>query len=115
MKFRFEKLTRIISELLTYCHQLGAVDYDAHMDTQDGVVHIHICCTIPTFISERTLKELETELNRTRQHEIEQNYWGLSGDMEPGNELTLVGMMVDKAIVTRDGDKLSIRCLRVED
>ncbi len=114
MKFKFEKNMRIIADLIAYCHKLGAVDYHVDMSLGKEVSVYQISCPIAT-ISLEKLEELCENLNAPRQHEIEQNYWGLSGDMDTGQtELELVGMMVDEANITYENGTLSIVVRRIE-
>ena len=113
MKYRFDKNMRIMADLMTYCHQLGALDYHIDMKHAEGVSHCTIRCAVPSIDPER-LAELDTELNRPRQKEIEQNFWGLSGENDIDAELTLVGMMVDKATITYENGQLTIHCIRLD-
>lgn len=113
MKPYLEKNLRIINELVTYCHWLGAEKYDIHFNHEADHCTIEISCAIAS-VDPDDLQELEDVLNLPRQREIEQNYWELSGDSELEGELTLVGMMVDKATVTYSGGVLHISALRIE-
>ena len=113
MKHKFEKILRVTADLLTYCHQLGATDYHVDMTQHGEQCHCHIRCTVRGLF-EDSLNELRTELARPRMQEIEQSYWGLSGEIESDTELTLVGMMVDTAEVAYEGDQLSIHYMRLE-
>jgi len=113
MKHTFEKTLRITADLLTYCHKLGALDYHVDMKHQGPECHCTIRCTVPGLF-EDSLSELRDELSRPRMQEIEQSYWGLSGEIESDSELTLVGMMVDEAEVVYEGEQLRIHYMRLE-
>jgi len=113
MKFNFEKDTRIISDVMEYCHNLGALDYHIDMKTESGVSKIHVRCTIPN-VSEEVLSGMKWELNLPRQKEIEQEFWGLSGDDDTEAELALVGMMIDEAEVTYEDGVLTLDLIRLE-
>lgn len=113
MKYMFEKQMRIMTDIMTYCHMLGAKAYNIEMKTVDDVFNLDISCDAEN-VTSLVLDELDTELNRPRQMEIEQNYWGLSGDVDTDCELTLIGMMVDRAVITYDGTTLHIHAERIE-
>ena len=111
MKHEFEKNMRIMTDLLIYCHELGAADYHIDMGRESDGYHCCITCSLAG-IPDKVLSELERALNIPRQKEIEQNFWGLSGEVATDTELTLVGMMIDEATVTYENDALVIRCMR---
>ena len=113
MKFNFEKETRIILDIMVYCHKLGAVDYHTYLKTENGLSNMRVSATIPN-VPQSALQELEQALNIPRQKEIEQEFWGLSGEDETGAELTLVGMMVDSAEVTYKDGVLTLEMTRIE-
>lgn len=114
MIHEFEKNIRIMSDLMSYCYRLGAMDYHVDMERIDDEYRCRIRCTLPG-MREENVRELDVELNRPRQKEIEQNFWGLSGEAVTDAELTLVGMMVDRAVVTYEGEQLTIRYVRLVD
>ena len=113
MKFEFEKKMHIMSDLVNYCHMLGGNDFKIEMSTKEGIFHCHIYCLVPQ-LPDEILDELIRDLSIPRQKEIEQNFWGLSGELDPETELTLVGMMVDRAEVEYKDGQLRVHCLRVE-
>ena len=113
MRFNFEKETRIILDMIVFCHKLGAEDYRTYLKTEDGVSKMQVKCTIPK-VPQVVLEELRQELNIPRQREIEQEFWGLSGEDETGTELTLVGMMIDGAEITYEDEVLTFDMFRIE-
>lgn len=113
MKFKFEKDMRILSDLITYCHLLGALDYHIDMASNNGVFEFTIRCGID-YVEQRTLDELRAELGRGRRREIEQDYWGLTGEGDDACELTLIGMMVDEAEVAYKDKIFTLHVKRFE-
>lgn len=103
MSLQLDKLMRIVSDLVAFCHAEGGEEFQIFIKHEHDVSSLTISSPIQSFPSS-LLEELREELNLPRQHEIEQNYWELSGDSEVSDGLTLVGMMVDDAKVGyRDG------------
>jgi len=89
---------RIVSDLISYCYHMGAMDCHLDMRIRNDVAVYFINAPVPKMTQEDADKLRET-LNTPRQREVEQNYWGLSGESETDPELALVGMMVDEAMV----------------
>jgi len=113
MDFIFEKNMRIISDLLVYCYNRGARHCQVDVDWNAGVSTCEIRAALD-HCSEAQLGDLRELLDTPRQHEIEQSFWGLSGDVDIDPELALIGMMVDRADVTFAGGWLTIRVERAE-
>ena len=100
-----EKCMRIISELVSFCHQEGAEEFTVNFthSIKEGIWVISVSCPMPP-LNQELLDRFAEQLNIPRQHEIEQDYWELCGEAEMSGELTLVGMMIDDAKVGyRDG------------
>lgn len=100
MNLHLEKCMRIVSDLVSYCHYEGAEEFQIYMThgKKDGISSVTVSCPMPEMDPE-IVNTLSEELNLPRQHEIEQDYWELSGESEMSGELTLVGMMIDEAKV----------------
>lgn len=110
MRFEFEKDIRIMADLAVHCHRLGAKEYKMDMSCDGEVFTFCIRCKIKP-LPQNDLEELETQLNRPRQREIEESYWGLTGE-DSDSHLTLVGMMLDGADVRYSGGELTISARR---
>ena len=107
MKAEFEKTMLIVSELLSYCHQRGAVDYHFDVKQASSETTFEIKAS-PATLSDEKYDLLKRKLNAPRQREIEQDFWHLSGDSETTSELVLVGRMTDSANIDYDGETLHI-------
>ena len=111
MKTRFEKVTGIASELLSYCHQHGANEFHIDIKEENGFVSLIISAS-PENISGNELESLRQCLSAPRQREVEQDFWELIGESEFSPELTLIGMLCDEATVNYDGRLLTISLTR---
>jgi len=111
MKTKFEKVTGITSELLSYCHQYGANEFHIDILEGDGSVSLVVSAGVGN-ISDEELESLRQCLSAPRQREVEQDYWELIGGMESSSELTLIGMLCDEAYVNYDGKLLTISLTR---
>ena len=107
MRHEFEKKMHIISDLLAYGNARGADELEMSILKKEDRT-IFTVRARPTTLTEQDLEKLLGDLNAPRQHEVEQNYWGLSGESQSYSELTLVGMMSDEAQVSYDGRTLTI-------
>lgn len=113
MKYQFERNLKIINEIMTYLHKLGAKDINVNLNKNDSPTTFHIWGKINNIDSDE-LYNLTNILNTNRQHEIEEYYWNLGGESEADGELTLVGMMIDKAEITYSNNILSFKIFREE-
>jgi hypothetical protein len=106
MKTEFEKTMLISSELLSYCHLMGADQFHLDVKIEEGETLFEIKAS-PAELSKDELEALIKDIGAPRRIEIEQDYWGLSGESESSSELMLVGMMSDETSVEyRDGELL---------
>jgi len=113
MKTRFEKTLRITGDLMLYCHHHGATELTTSIAEGDGII-TYVINAFPVYITDEQLEGLTKRLNAPRQREIEQDYWELMGESEDFSELTLVGMLCDKADIVYDEKKLSFTILRYD-
>lgn len=107
MKLEYEKSVRILNDLMGYCHFLGAYHMQVEFDLQATQTCIIVNADVP-HITEKQAHELEKLLNMPRQHEVEQNYWNISGEEEISTEITLAAMMIDNAKVVLEDKRLHI-------
>ncbi len=114
MKLRYEKNIRLLTDLLGYCHMIGASEFFTHIALEDARSTIEVRCLIANLPQTR-IDELNRHLNVPRQHEVEQYYWNISGEEQIDSELSLAGMMTDQADITYDGHELRITCVRLNE
>ena len=111
MKAEFEKNKLIASELLSYCHSMHAEEYHLDVKQTDNKTTFTITAS-PAQVSKEELALLRKKLDAPRQREMEQDFWGLSGESESSSEMSLVGMMCDESKIWYDGSTLSITIKR---
>jgi len=111
MRTNFEKSLKIAGELLSYCHKRGADDLhlDINLGAKSSVIEIK---ARQAELSEHDLSQLTKLLNAPRQREVEQDFWELMGESEDSCELTLIGMLIDEALVTFESGMLDITLFR---
>ena len=112
MKAEFEKKMLMSSELLSYCHLRGATEYHLDLKVENEATILSIKAW-PAKFTDEEMELLQKKLNAPRQREIEQDFWGLSGESEISSELTLVGMMCDEADIKYEDDVLYIYLKRL--
>lgn len=111
MQHEVKKLTLIANELTTLMLLNGAEEVDVKIKRNGNTAEItliHRNCDY----SEDFMDKLQYSLSTQRQCEVEGYYWQLCGDDDSGDELFLVGAMVDEATAEIiDGD-LKIHLVR---
>ena len=113
MQHEFKKITLIINELITMMLLNGAEEIDVNIKKVDKISEvtlIHRNCHYP----EEFIEKMRYNLNTQRQSEVEGYYWQLVGDDDSGEELHLVGAMIDQAKVEIHEKDLSIFIVRNE-
>lgn len=113
MKYKFEKNLKIINELMICFHKFGANDIHVSMFTEEDSNNFILWGETPK-LNEEKLETLVNALNIQRQHEIEEYYWNLLGEYETDNQLSIIGMMIDKAEVTFNNNILTIKLYRID-
>jgi len=111
MKTKFEKIMKITSELLSYCHHYGAKEFHFDISEEKDAVALSLQAR-PEDLSEKELDYLKTALSAPRQREVEQDYWELIGESGNNSELTLIGMLCDDAEVIYENRILTITLKR---
>lgn len=104
------KSIKLISELADFVFDAGAGEFVVNYKEEGQETKI----TIESNIKNLNPSYLETleGLNTERQSEVEEYYWELVGESNTSQELTLVGMMIDKAEYSYENDLLKITVYR---
>ncbi len=115
MRHEAKKIAQIVSEILTLFLLNGAENIDIKVNTKvlkneqsTEIIIIQYECNY----EEEFIEKIKYNLNTQRQYEIEGYYWQLVGEDDSGDELHLVGAMVDEANVRKKGKDLHIQLLR---
>lgn len=111
MKHNFEKNLRIVNELMTYLHKLGSKDIHVTLQREESTTYFIVWGKINNIANDE-LESLKNILNTQRQHEVEEYYWHLGGECEADPELSLVGMMIDKADISYEDNTLTFKIYR---
>lgn len=111
MKYYFKRNLKIINELMTYLYKLGSKDITVNLHRDENKTSFVISAQIDTIDTQELIK-LDAILNTKRQHEVEESYWHLGVESETEDELSLVGMMIDSAIISYDNNIIKLEILR---
>lgn len=112
-KIHMEKSVGIVKDLMEYCIVQGANSLDTSLRYENGCAILTVTAHIPGMKPSR-LEALYEELSLHRQREVEQNYWELSSEPEATCEMSLIGMMTDKAQLDYENDILKIKLWRAK-
>ncbi len=114
MSFRLEKTMRIVDELVGFCCRRGGQNIDINYNTKENNKTIITVTSPNTKVTDEDLEMLEQVLSQHRQHEMEEMYWLISGDDSYGDELSLVGVMIDDCEIKYEDNILTIVAYRYE-
>ncbi len=104
MKHETKKICKIVDELTTLLLQEGRGLVEFKINRLDDKTIISIV-DYDTDYSQKEVDDMIECFNVQRQHEVEEFYWQLVGEVDNDSELTIVGVMVDSAEVElRDGN-----------
>lgn len=107
MNHEIKKISKIIDELATFCLLHGAKLMNMSIENNED--YFKITLDIDNIDStNKRVKRLEELLNCPRQSEMEEFYWELTGESDHDSELSMVGMMVDKAKLEYVGNSLKM-------
>ncbi|MBQ7776948.1 MAG: hypothetical protein IJ379_13615 [Lachnospiraceae bacterium] len=105
-----KKIGKIVEELTMYFFGIGADHITSSIDRDGADVIITMESNyLPEYGEE--LSRLSEFLNEPKNDSVEDIYWELAGCGDPGesSQLLLLGMMLDKAEVTIEEDKVSLK------
>lgn len=113
MDSEIKKLTRLIDEIGTVLLKSGCNELDIKLKREKDLAIITII-DYNTHLTDDEINDLRDVLNIQRQCEVEGFYWELMGDDINGDELFLVGSMIDSAIVEKRETNLYMEIYRYE-
>lgn len=104
-----KKLANIVEELTMFFFSIGATDVRSSVQIQDCRGKIEFDADYKTEFEEK-LSSLEEYLNEPKNEGLEDFYWELAGSGDPGetSQLLLVGMMIDKAEISIEENRVKI-------
>ena len=112
MRHEIKKISKIVDELTTLFLRDDTNEVDFKIITGKDRTIIKIV-DYNTNYSDRTIDHLRTTFNRQRQYEIEEYYWQLAGENDDDDEITLIGAMIDTAIVEKRDGNLYLELVRI--
>lgn len=114
MNLRIEKNMHILTEIVSCFYKFGAHDVNIDISIHNNYSTLVVKGEIES-IEKQNINYMTKTLNIKRQHDVEEYYWNISGDCFSGNQLGLVGMMVDEAAVDYVDKMLTVTTKRIED
>ena len=91
-----KKTIKLTNELMGYCFNAGIRKLCVDIDNQVDRVIITIQGRTPKDIEDE-IHELRILLNSQKEPQMEEYYWELMGETDHTQELSLVGMIIDRA------------------
>lgn len=105
-----KKIGKIVEELTMFFFSIGAEHISTNIDKKGNQVSINM---ESDFVPDcgYALHHLREYLNEPKNDGVEDIYWELAGSGDPGesSQLLLVGMMLDKAEVEIDSQKVKLK------
>ncbi len=114
MSFRLEKSMRIIDEIVGFCCRRGSKDVNINYDINDVNLTIIKVVATDVTITPDDLQLLNNTLSQHRQREMEECYWLITGDDSYGDELSLIGVMIDEYTLNYEHRVLTLTAWRNE-
>ncbi len=113
MKNEPKKTALIVNEILALLLHHGANDIHIQIKEKDNITCIEFNQYACNFDKE-FVERLKFDLTAQRQNEVEGYYWRLVGKDDVGEELHLVGAMIDESDVVLEGNRLTIYIKRMK-
>ncbi|WP_408956477.1 universal stress protein [Natroniella sp. ANB-PHB2] len=108
-----KKSTKLVSELMSLYFELGIKQVKINVEHKSAKVIISTQGKVADLSFDK-LEELDSSLNVSRVTQVEEYYWELVGESSSSTELSLIGMITDKAEVEYEDDILQIK-IHMED
>ena len=102
-----KKITKLVDEVTSLLMKSGSNDINVHIKRDVDLTTITIIDHNTSYPDDE-IASLDDVLNIQRQSEVEEFYWELMGDDLHGDELFLVGSMVDRATVKKIDNDLHV-------
>lgn len=104
MRHEIKKICKIVDELTTLLLKEDTNEVDFKIKRLPEETRIYIT-DYNTKYDQAAVDDLMQCLNVQRQHEVEEYYWQLVGECDCDSELTVIGAMIDQAIIElKDGN-----------
>ncbi|TCO68861.1 hypothetical protein [Marinisporobacter balticus] len=107
MKHNKRRISKIVDELVVYLFNMGATDININLKEKKDYYKIVLTSNY-TVKDQEKIEKMIKYLKCGKQEEMEEYYWELAGDCDVDTELTLVGMMIDKAEIHTSEDTIKL-------
>lgn len=104
-----KKVAKIVEELTMFFFTIGADKLSSSIEKIDRGAKITFRANyIPE--NEHGIHSLEKALNEQKNEGIEDIYWELAGSGDPGesSQLLLIGMMIDRHEIRKEGNEIEL-------
>lgn len=103
-----KRIAKITNELISFFFTLDATNISIQINEQDSQYELLLSCNYNLEKSDK-LDDLSYYLQTTRQIEMEECYWELTGEGCNEFELALIGMMTDSFSMEIKNDLLQLK------
>ncbi len=112
MRHEVKKITKMVDEIVTFCIcACKAPRSEIAIERFEESYRLEFVFR-GSPLSDQRMKQLQKTLAVKRNPELEDYYWQLAGETDSGNELELVAMMSDEAMVVQENGNLMITLVR---
>ncbi|MDE5717923.1 MAG: hypothetical protein K2I53_09985 [Lachnospiraceae bacterium] len=104
-----KKTAKIVEELTMFFFALEASYIDTRIERKENRVTIRLEADFSPFYADK-LSHLDHYLNGQKNDGMGDIYWELAGSGDPGesSQLLLIGMMIDRAEIELDADRVRL-------
>jgi hypothetical protein len=104
MRHETKKISKIVDELITLFLKEDTDEVEFKIKKEPTQTMIEMI-DYRSHYEEQYINQIREMFNMQRQAEIEEYYWQLAGEIDSDEELSLIGAMIDEAIIEkRDGN-----------
>ncbi len=105
---------RIIDEIVGFCCRRGSKDLNINYNIDNIDITVIKIIAVGVNLTTDDLQLLHDTLSQHRQREMEECYWLITGDDSYGDELSLIGVMIDDYTLTYEDKVLTLNAWRNE-
>ncbi len=103
-----------MDEIVGFCCRRGSKNVTFNYNITNDLETVISVTAIDVNVSDEDLALLESTLSQHRQREMEECYWLITGDDSYGDELSLIGVMIDRHELSYENKVLTITAFRSE-
>ena len=103
-----KKSVKILSGMIYCYYNLGIEELDINIKKDSKTIYISLEGFID-HLDKNKIDEMNRMLNVTRQAQVEEYYWELIGENSYKEQLNLIGMVTDEALVEYKDRRLKVK------